>query len=264
MEDPIIVKRDESIVVVCLNREGAYNAFDGPMVKMLAKVLSDLAVDTSVTGVVITGRGKAFCAGGDLRWLSSYKPDFGSAFHELASFYHLAIIEIKRMPKPVIAAINGFAAGGGFSLALSCDFRVMAESAVLRQAYTSNGLSIDGGGTFSLPRLVGLARAMEIAVFDEPIDAVKALEWGLVTRLAEDGRVVDGAVEMAREISQKSLISFGATKTLLNNSFDVNLEKQLEEERRWLSICASHPEGREGVKAFLEKRRPNFPSKRPK
>ncbi len=264
MEEPVLMERREGIAVVTLNRERAYNSFDGPMVKMLAQVLSDLAVDPGVTGVVITGKGKAFCAGGDLKWLASYKSDFGAAFHELASFYHLAIIEIKRMAKPVIAAINGFAAGGGFSLALACDFRVMAESAVMKQAYTSNGLSIDGGGTFSLPRLVGLARAMEIAVFDGPIEAPKALDWGLVTKVADDGTVLDEAVEMAGGIAQKSLVSFKATKTLLNNSFDTTLEKQLEEERKWLSLCASHPEGREGVKAFLEKRAPDFPASRSK
>ncbi len=262
MEEPVLMEQKGEISIITLNREKTYNAFDGPTVKMLAQVLSTCAVDPGISGVVLAGKGKAFCSGGDLKWLSGYKADFGAAFHELASYYHLAIIEIKRMPKPVIAAINGFAAGGGFSLALACDFRVMDRSAVLRQAYTSNGLSIDGGGTFSLPRLVGLARAMEIAVFDGPIDSEKALEWGLVTEVVEDGAALERAMEMARGIARKSLISFQASKTLLNNSFDTTLERQLEEERKWLRLCASHPEGREGVMAFTEKRAPDFAAKR--
>jgi len=162
------------------------------------------------------------------------------------------------MPKPVVAAINGLAAGGGFSLALGCDFRVMEAQAVLRQAYTSNGLSIDGGGTFSLPRLVGFARALEIAVFDGAIEAKKALDWGLVTEIAEQGGSVKRAILMVKEISERSLPSFAASKRLLTDSFDTPLEAQLEKERRALALCAATSEGREGVTAFVEKRRPVF------
>jgi asparaginyl-tRNA synthetase len=123
----------------------------------------------------------------------------GAAFHALAAAYHQAIVEIRRMPKPVVAAVNGLAAGGGFSMALACDFRVMAKSAVFRQAYTSNGLSVDGGGTYTLPRLVGLAKAMEILTFDRPISAEQALAWGLVTEMVEDGQEVNRATGMVRE-----------------------------------------------------------------
>jgi 2-(1,2-epoxy-1,2-dihydrophenyl)acetyl-CoA isomerase len=162
------------------------------------------------------------------------------------------------MPKPVLAAINGIAAGGGFSLALACDFRVMAESAVLRQGYTSNGLSIDGGGTFALPRLVGLARAIEIAAFDEPIDAAKALEWGLVTKVVSDVSVMDEALSMAQGLAKSALHSFAWSKRLFLESFNNTLETQLELERQGISDCASHPDGQEGIKAFVEKRKPMF------
>jgi len=190
--------------------------------------------------------------------VAGFGRSYGEAFHELAARYHQAILEIRRMPKPVVAAINGLAAGGGFSMALACDFRVMEASAVLRQAYTSNGLSIDGGGTFTLPRLVGLARAMEIAAFDPPIAAEQALSWGLVTEVVKDGQSVKRATEMVKEITNGSLSSFAASKKLITDSFNTSFETQLEKEREALSWCGDHPDGREGIAAFLEKRRPVY------
>src|SRR5919109_437538 len=165
MHDPVLTQQYENILEISLNRPEAYNALNLDTMKLLAEALSYAAAENSIKGVLITGKGKAFCAGGDLKWISQQTEDYGSILHKLAPQFHIAITEIRRMGKPVVAAINGIAAGGGFSLALACDFRVMAESAVLRQAYTSSGLSIDGGGTFALPRLVGLARAMEVMAF---------------------------------------------------------------------------------------------------
>ncbi|RLB18109.1 MAG: enoyl-CoA hydratase/isomerase family protein [Deltaproteobacteria bacterium] len=258
MTENVIVEQKEGVALVSLNRPKAYNAFDLPTIRRLAEVLLALSLDSTVSGVVITGKGKAFCAGGDLRWIASYKDDYGAAFYELAATYHQAILEIRRMPKPVIAAINGLAAGGGFSMALACDFRVMASSAVLKQAYTSNGLSIDGGGTFSLPRIVGPAKAMEIAAFDPVIRADQALEWGLVTEVVEEGESVKRSMEMVQKIAKGSLSSFWASKKLMTDSFNTSFEVQLEQERKWLSRCADHPNGREGITAFLEKREPKF------
>ena len=150
------------------------------------------------------------------------------------------------------------AAGGGFSLALACDFRVMEKSAVLRQAYTSNGLSIDGGGTFTLPRLVGLTRALEICAFDKPISSEKALKWGLVTKVAEDGRGLEEATAMAEELAQMSMQSFRYSKQLITDSFSNTFESHLELERAALRRCAAHPDGQEGMQAFMEKRKPEF------
>lgn len=248
----------EGIARVTLNRPKAFNAFSLDMIRTHAERLIELAMDKLVSGVIITGEGKAFCAGGDLKFISDFGKSYGEAFHELAARYHQAILEIRRMPKPVVAAINGLAAGGGFSMAIACDFRVMEESAVLRQAYTSNGLSIDGGGTFTLPRLVGLARAMEIAAFDRPISAEQALSWGLVTEVVADGQAVKRAIELLEDIKNGPLSSFAASKKLMTDSFNTSLEAQLEKEREALSWCADHPNGREGIAAFLEKRRPVY------
>jgi 2-(1,2-epoxy-1,2-dihydrophenyl)acetyl-CoA isomerase len=258
MADPILTQRHGKILEVTLNRPEAYNALNLDMMTLLAEVLSRGARDDAIKGVLITGSGKAFCSGGDLKWISQQKEDAGSVLHSLAPQFHLSILEIRRMEKPVIAAINGIAAGGGLSLALACDFRVMGESATLRQAYTSSGLSIDGGGSFALPRLVGLARAMEIMAFDEPITAARALEWGLVTKVVPNDEVLSESVAMLDHLARTSLHSFAWSKKLMMDSFHNTLETQLELERQGISDCGAHPDGQEGIKAFVEKRKPSF------
>ena len=258
MSEMIEIKLTEHIAVVSLNRPEAFNAFNLELVSDLADQMTALAGDNSVRGVVLTGRGKAFCAGGDLKWALNHAVGPAAAFHTLAGQFHLAILEIRRMKKPVVAAINGVAAGGGFSLALACDFRVMDESAVLNQAYTSAGLCIDGGGTFSLPRLVGYARALEIAAFDKPISSSQALDWGLVTNVAATGQALNDATTMAQELSQRSLNSFAWTKKLITDSYNTSFETQIEIERAALEACAEHADGREGLSAFSEKRKPVF------
>ena len=258
MSDPILTQRHENILEVALNRPEAYNALNLDMMKMLGETLASAAVDDAIKGVLLTGKGTAFCSGGDLKWISQQSEDAGSVLYRLAPQFHVAITEIRRMGKPVVAAINGIAAGGGFSLALACDFRVMGQSASLRQAYTSSGLSMDGGGSFALPRLVGLARAMEIMAFDEPISSVQALEWGLVTKVVADDEVQNKALLMLEKLSKTALHSFAWSKKLMTDSFNNTLETQLELERQGISACAGHPEGQEGIKAFVEKRKPSF------
>jgi 2-(1,2-epoxy-1,2-dihydrophenyl)acetyl-CoA isomerase len=258
MNDSIKTDIFDETACIALNRPKAFNAFDLDMIQFLSERLVEIASDDAVKGVVLTGEGKVFCAGGDLKWVHTCGTSFGDAFHRLAARYHQAVLEIRRMPKPVIAAVNGLAAGGGFSMALACDFRIMENGASLRQGYTSNGLSIDGGGTFTLPRLVGLSKALEIAAFDEPIDAQQALAWGLVTEVVDDGKALERGMEMAGMMKQRSLSSFAASKRLLTDAFNTPFEVQLEREREMLSWCADHPNGKEGIEAFIEKRNPAF------
>ena len=258
MADPILTRRHGKILEITLNRPDAYNALNLDMMNVLADALALGARDDSIKGLLITGKGKAFCSGGDLKWISQQKEEAGTVLHRLAPQFHLSILEIRRMEKPVVAAINGIAAGGGFSLALACDFRVMAQSSSLRQAYTSSGLSIDGGGSFALPRLVGLARAMEIMAFDDPISSGQALEWGLVTKVVPDSDLLPESTAMLTRLSKTSLHSFAWSKKLMTNSFNTTLETQLELERKGISDCAAHPDGQEGLKAFVEKRKPSF------
>ena len=261
MRELIELKQHDTIAQVALNRPEAFNAFNYELVSQLAGHLTALAGEDNVRGLVITGRGKAFCAGGDLKWALSHLNGPAAAFHTLASQFHLAVLEIRRMKKPVVAAVNGVAAGGGFSLALACDFRVMDQSATLNQAYTSAGLCIDGGGTFTLPKLVGYARALEIAAFDKPISSARALDWGLVTQVAPHGQALSEAMSMAQDLAQKSLNSFAWTKKLITDSFNTSFETQIEIERAALESCADHPDGQEGLTAFAEKRKPMFAKK---
>jgi len=258
MPEPVKAVLCGEIATILFDRPKAFNAFDLDAITVFADHLINLAADETIRGVVITGQGKSFCAGGDLKWVNGWPEGPAAAFHNLAARYHQAIVEIRRMRKPVIAAINGIAAGGGFSLALACDFRIMEKSAVLRQAYTSNGLSIDGGGSFTLPRLVGLARAMEIAAFDRQISSERAMKWGLVTKIAEDGKSLEEAILMAEELAQGSRTSFGLTKQLLTDSFNASFEAHIERERDALRFAAGQADGQEGLAAFLEKRKPVF------
>lgn len=258
MSSPILTQQHESILEIAINRPEAYNALNLDVMLLLSDALASAATDESIKGIMLTGTGKAFCSGGDLKWISQQTDDAGSTLHRLAPQFHIAITEIRRMGKPVVAAINGIAAGGGFSLALACDFRVMAESTFLRQAYTSSGLSIDGGGTFALPRLVGLARALEIAAFDPPISSTQALAWGLVTKVVPDDKVAEESLSMLQGLAKSAWHSFAWSKRLLTESLNSTLETQLEMERQGISDCARHPNGQEGIKAFVEKRKPVF------
>lgn len=258
MNDPVLTQQHGNILEITLNRPEVYNALNLEMMKMLGERLSYAATNDAIKGVVLTGKGKAFCSGGDLRSIGQQSEDAASVLYRLAPQFHLSITEIRRMEKPVVAAINGIAAGGGFSLALACDFRVMGQSAILRQAYTSSGLSMDGGGTFALPRLVGLARTMEIMAFDNPIPAAQALEWGLVTKVSPDDQVLPETLAMLDTLTKGALHSFAWSKKLMTDSFNNTLETQLELERQGISDCAAHPNGQEGISAFLEKRKPSF------
>lgn len=258
MEKPVKLEITGGIARLALNRPKAFNAFDKDLIGMVCDLLTGLSRDQDVSGVLIHGEGKCFCAGGNLKAIHESGLSYGQAFHALAALFHQAIMEIRNMPKPVIAAIHGPAAGGGFSLALACDFRIMEKSATLLQAYTSNGLSIDGGGTYTLPRIVGLAKALEIAAFDRPIASEQALSWGLVTEVVKDGDGVARAMEFLLDLKKRSRSSFAASKRLLNASFHTSLETQLEREREMLAECADLPNGKEGIAAFMEKRKPMF------
>ncbi|HET9912494.1 MAG TPA: enoyl-CoA hydratase-related protein [Anaerolineales bacterium] len=258
MDKPILAQQRGNILEITLNRPDVFNALNLDMIKMLGETLAFATADPSIEGILLTGKGKAFCAGGDLKWISQQIEDAGSVLRRLAPQFHMSIIEIRRMEKPVVAALNGTAAGGGFSLALACDFRVMGQSVILRQAYTSSGLSIDGGGSFALPRLIGLARAMEIMAFDKPISSTQALEWGLVTKVVPDDEVRSEALTLLTDLTKTALHSFAWSKKLMNDSFHNTLETQLELERQGISDCAGHPDGQEGIQAFVEKRKPSF------
>jgi len=254
----VLIEKLDGICVITLNRPEFYNAFDLETLEILENSLRDIRLDENIYGVLVTGNGKAFCTGGDLRWVSSEGSGVEAALYKLAAHFHQVIYEIKKMPKPVVAAINGVTSGGGFALALACDFRFMERSAVLKQGYTSNGLSIDGGLSFTLPRIVGIQRAMEILALDPKIPADQALTWGMVNYVVEDGTSKKEGLEFLGAFRERSVDSFVASKELLHQSFLLPFEVVLEKEREFLSRCGGSPNGQEGIKAFLEKRRARY------
>ena len=254
----ISIERHGEVAVIRLSRVDVHNAMDRTLLTELAAAVAEVAEDASARAVVLAGTERAFSAGGDLGYITEHPDGAAAAVHELAGVLHEAIVGIRRMEKPVVAAVRGVAAGAGFSLALACDLRVIGRSVRFVLSYGSRGLSIDGGASFSLPRLVGLARALEIAALDEPIFAERALALGLVTRITDDDRVEPEAIALAGRLAGRSMHAFGVTKRLFVDSFDSTLEAQLDLEREALARCAGHPDGLEGLAAFREKRAPVF------
>lgn len=259
MSSTILEERSDDIVTLTLNRPAVFNAIDDVLAAELSERCRAHAVDGSVRAVIITGEGRGFCGGGDLKRLQELGADgTGEGFHRVAGLFHEAVYAIRCMDKAVIAAINGAAAGGGFSLALACDYRVISASAFMQLAYTSHGLSIDGGGTFTLPRLIGHSAALAIALMDERMDAERCRQVGLVHEVVAPDELRARAVELAQRFAAMPTTVIGRTKRLLNRSFDSSLEAQLEVERHELVRASLHPEGVEGMASFLERRQPAF------
>ncbi len=254
------MERDGDIAFLRLNRPERFNAINAELASDLRRATVKVWNDRSIRAVVLTGNGRAFCGGGDLTEVSEAGRDggMGPVFYDIAGVFHESITAMRRMPKAVIAAINGPAAGGGFSLALACDYRVMSQSAFMQLAYTSHGLSIDGGGTFTLPRLVGLSNATKIALFDDRMLAEDCLELGLVHEAVSAEELDDRARTLAQRFAAMPIEVIGRTKRLFNRSFDTSLEQQLEAERTELARAGNHAEGVEGIAAFLEKREPDY------
>jgi 2-(1,2-epoxy-1,2-dihydrophenyl)acetyl-CoA isomerase len=258
-DKPILYTRRAATVTLTLNRPHVLNAIDGAMVKMLAAALAEVAQDSTVRAVILTGNGRGFCAGGDLQFALEANPSrLGDSFLALTDMLHPCIEMIRAMPKPVIAAINGPAAGAGLFLALAADLRVMAESAYLKQSNTTYGLTCPAGGTFLLPRLIGLAQALEIVMLDEAIPATRARELGLVTQVTSQAALLPTAEELATRVAAMPTGVLGQVKQLMNQSFSATLTEQLAHEQRALVASANSSEGREGITAFLEKRVPEY------
>jgi 2-(1,2-epoxy-1,2-dihydrophenyl)acetyl-CoA isomerase len=258
-QHPVLIVQHGATVVLTLNRPEVLNAIDGAMVAALQSALANAAQAPGVRAVILTGSGRGFCAGGDLRFALDANPDRpGDSFTALTDVLHPCIELIRTMDKPVIAAINGPAAGAGLFLALACDLRVMASNTYLKQSNTSYGLSLPAGGTFLLPRLVGMGQALEIVLLDEPIPAHRALELGLVNQVAPAVELFERARALAARAAQMPVETLGRVKRLLNQALVTPLADQLAHEQVELAASANSSEGREGIVAFLEKRRPDF------
>lgn len=258
-EDVLQVSKKNTVLTLSLNRPDILNAIDIELAQALLVQLKQAATDPGVRVVVITGNGRGFCSGGDLKFALQVNPDQpGDSFMALTSILHACIETIRSMAKPVIAAVNGPAAGAGLFIALACDLRLMADTAYLKVSNPSYGLSLPASGTHTLPRLIGIGRALEMVMLDEPVSARTAQSIGLVSRVVKSKFIYSEAEALAYQLSQKAIHAIGQVKQLMNESYARSLHEQLLAEQQSITDSANHAEGREGLNAFVEKRRPEF------
>jgi len=246
--------RDGAVLTITLNRPDVLNAFTADMHRELVGAFKE-AREPEVRAVVVTGAGRGFCVGQDLN-------EFGEAARDIAGrlrrHYHPTVLAVRELEKPVLAAVNGPAAGAGLSFACACDLRLAAESATFVPAFINIGLVPDMGGTFFVRRLVGTSRAFEWMTSGRRLSAAEALEWGLVSEVVADDRLAERADERAAELAALPTRGIGLTKRLFDHAETATLDEQLEFEAQLQAAATQTADFREGVSAFLEKRQPNF------
>jgi 2-(1,2-epoxy-1,2-dihydrophenyl)acetyl-CoA isomerase len=255
----ILYAVEAGVATLTLNRPEKLNAFNDAMHLELREALARAADDDTVRALLLTGAGRGFCAGQDL---SDRKFNPAEGARDLGAtvdqFYNPLVRTLRALPKPVVAAVNGVAAGAGCNIALACDIVLAARSASFLQAFARIGIVPDSGGTFFLPRLVGHARAMALALLAEPVSAERAVEIGLIWQCHKDATLMPEATALARHLSVQPTKGLGLIKQALNASFDNDLDRQLDLERNLQRMAGRTEDYREGIAAFLEKRKADF------
>ncbi len=247
------------VATLTLNRPDAANAMNLKMAEELMKVAIQFDEDPSVRAVILTGAGsKMFCAGGDLAAFDAEGDRLPAVIKEMTTYLHAAISRFARMDAPLIAAVNGIAAGAGFSLALMADLVWAAGSAKFTLAYTRAGLVPDGSSTYYLSRIVGLRRAQELALTNRVLTAPEAESWGIVNRVVAADDLMSDVGQLAAELAAGPTSAYGDAKRLINMGTQESLETQMELEARGIASAARGKNAREGIRAFLEKRPPIF------
>jgi 2-(1,2-epoxy-1,2-dihydrophenyl)acetyl-CoA isomerase len=250
----VTVEIRDSIAHVTLARPDAANSMNLQFGHDLLKAALQCEADASIRAVVLSGSGKNFCFGGDLRGMASSAAGVSGYLTELTTYLHTAIIHFTRMNAPIIAAVNGTAAGAGLGLVLMADLAIAGAGAKFAPAYTGVGLTPDGSTTFLLPRAIGFKRAMELFLTNRVLSADEALAWGLVNQVVPDEELAAAALKLATRLAAGPLAAFGQVKRLMADS-EPGLEAQLAKESRSIARAGDDAEGREGVAAFLEKRK---------
>ena len=256
----LLFEQDKGVATITLNRPDVMNAFDTAMRRELAAALAQVEADASVRAIILTAAGRGFCAGQDLRERSgAYEGGSAPVLGEtLRQEYNPLILAMRRLPKPIIGAINGVAAGAGCSLALACDLRLASEQASFLQAFVRIGLVPDSGSSFFLPSLIGAARAAEMMFLAEPVPAAQALDIGLVNRVVPHDQLLPSARELALRLAELPTKAIGQAKRQLNLALSAGLEAVLEEEADGQAMASQTHDHMEGVRAFLEKRPAKF------
>jgi 2-(1,2-epoxy-1,2-dihydrophenyl)acetyl-CoA isomerase len=263
MPEPVVlVAREGGVASITLNRPQALNALNRELTVALRDAVLAVENDAAVRCVVLRG-GEHFMAGGDLKWFKTLAEGRTSAenrvqFEAFVHEVHALILSVRRMPKPVIAGVRGAVAGFGMSLMMATDLAIAADSAYFTLAYTLIGVSPDGGSTYSLPRIVGQKKAMEIALLGERFDAASAERLGLVNRVVPSASLDAETGKLAARLAAGPTAVYARTKALVNGSLNATLESQLQREAEAFAQSASEPDFQEGLAAFVEKRKPQF------
>jgi len=259
MAQSILVSVEAGVQTITLNRPDKLNAFNPDMHALLREALKSAATAASIRAVLLTGAGRGFCAGQDL---SERDLAAGGAPIDLSvsigSFYNPLVRRLRELPKPVLCAVNGIAAGAGANIALSCDIVLAARSAAFIQAFAKIGLVPDSGGTWHLPHLVGTARAMALAMLAEKLPAEDAERWGLIWKAVDDDKLMGEAMQTARALAAGPTKAFGLMKKAIYAASNHTLDAQLELERDLQRHAGMSEDYREGVAAFMQKRKPEF------
>jgi 2-(1,2-epoxy-1,2-dihydrophenyl)acetyl-CoA isomerase len=246
--------RDGAVLTITLNRPDVLNAFNTEMHRVLAGALKE-ARDSEIRAVVVTGAGRGFCVGQDLTEFREASGDIGGHLREN---YHPNVLAIRALEKPVIAVVNGPAAGAGLSFACACDLRLAADSASFVPAFINIGLVPDSGGTYFVTRILGPARAFEWLASGRKLTAAEAQTWGLVAEVVDADTLAARAAEVARQFAELPTLAIGMTKRLVDHAPTASLEEQLEREAQLQAAATQTSDFREGVAAFLERRPPRF------
>jgi enoyl-CoA hydratase/carnithine racemase len=260
-DDVLLLERDGKVAVLTLNRPRQKNALNTALLEALGKQLAALGEDASVRAIVITGAGGAFCSGADLK---SAMADGGGVFEKLDATldsYHAIIRAIVGAPKPILALVEGGAVGFGCDIALACDLRVLAEGAYLQEKFVKIGLMPDGGGTFWLPRLIGIGRAMEMILLGEPVDAARAEALGLANRVVPAAQIREEGMKLAQRLAAGPPLAYAEIKRAVRAGLGGTIDVALEMEKKGQLKCLTSNDCFEGVGAWMQKREPEFQGK---
>jgi 2-(1,2-epoxy-1,2-dihydrophenyl)acetyl-CoA isomerase len=255
----ILFSIEDGVALLSLNRPDQLNSFNTQMHKEVREALKQVRQDPQVRVLLLTGEGRGFCAGQDLSDRNvapgAQVPDLGES---IEAFYNPLVRALRDLPMPVICAVNGVAAGAGANIPLACDLVLAARSASFIQAFCKIGLVPDSGGTWQLPRLVGMARAKALAMLGDRLSAEKAEQWGLIYQVVDDAALRDEALALARQLATQPTYGLALIKRALNASYDNHFDQQLELERDLQRLAGRSEDYREGVAAFMAKRAPAF------
>jgi 2-(1,2-epoxy-1,2-dihydrophenyl)acetyl-CoA isomerase len=256
--ESVLYEVKDAVATITLNRPPAYNALNLSLARDLFHASLEADEDRAVRCIVITGAGKAFCAGGDVKDFADNLDRIGIVVKELTTYVHGTVSRLARSQKPVVMAVNGIAAGGGMSFALAGDLVVATESAKFTMAYSKIAASPDGSSTYFLPRLIGLRRSLELHYTNRVLTAREAMDWGLVNRVHPDAEFSSAVSQLAGELAQGPTLAFGRAKLLFHQSTQESLETQMELEAQAIAACGHTEDFRNGVMAFANKQPVSF------